>query len=207
MAFDLVTGLGGGGGGGATPVTDWAPITFSCPVSSMYVFYGANASYNTSNTQFWTALDLQGAYLIDSTVSAYTDIVNITGSGHLSGCVSGAVSGSQDVTFEVTLDGVVREFRVYTLNAERGCAIFSKQNVMLHDIYNKRSAYSTFATTAYSTPHLNSNGGTGNLFLLPPSLMYGARFNDSLRVRVKLGTGSTYTGSFQDYHGVFYAID
>ena len=196
----------GGGGGGVSPLDDWAPYMYASPINTLYTYYDTGA-YHSQNTQFWTATNLQGAYINDSTVSAFTDIVNISGAGHLWAIFSGCFSGNQDVTFEVTLDGTAREYRIYTPSGQRAVAIFSRHNMGLKDIYNNRTGFSSADTKAYSHPYLTASNNTGNTFIPPAAQASGVRYNTSLRVRVKGSTGTTFTGSFQEYHGVWYVTD
>jgi len=190
-----------------TPLADAIPQQFqaSTGLLDLYLSAGVNAS---SAANFWSALDLQGAYIINTSPTAYTEIVSVTGSGMLGTIVTGAPNVNDDVFIEVTIDDEVREWRMFTnAGGWRGILTFSPN--MGWDrgggITLAGANFDPTVTTAYSTRDTTTTVGD-DIYLSPTILTQGIRFKSNMKVRIKSATAFIAT-SLQNYHGVLYVID
>jgi len=165
--------------------------------------------YQITNANFWIALNLQGAYLEQSNISSYATIVDITGGGVLSCVLPGTTSGggSKEMFIEITIDSVVREFKVVEHQGVRPILAFFPREFIGTDLQsiNPNAQFNGGYTTSYGNPLFLSTGFP-NLYLQPASNSGGLRFEQNLKVRVKCAT-ALYANSYRHRSGVFYATD
>lgn len=191
-----------------TPLADAVPQMFQAPYTRLDLYYNGSVNASTA-TNFWTAIDRQGAYIANASPTAYTEIVSVTGSGMLGTIVTGSLSASGEVFIEVTIDGEVREWRILISSGGwRGILTFwphggwDKDGAMLS---SGPANFSSTHTTAYSSRD-TTTGTTDDVYLSPTSVSGGIRFKSNMKVRIKSAT-AFYTGSFLENHGVLYVID
>jgi len=195
--------------GGATPLADSIPQMFQADYTRLDLYYSAGINASTA-ANFWTAIDLQGAYITSTSPTAYTEIVSVTGSGMLGTIVTGSLSGSDDVFIEVTIDDEVREWRLYIgTGGWRGILTFSPNNGWglngFGMISSSSANFDSTRTTAYSTRD-TTTGTADDVYISPAILTQGIRFKSNMKVRIKCATAFFSTANLNN-HGVLYVID
>jgi hypothetical protein len=193
--------------GGGTPLADAIPQQFQANYTNVSLWFGAT-QYDDTTATFWSALDLQGAFITDANPTAYAEIVSVTGSGMLGTIVTGGLLSAGDIFIELTIDEEVREWRIYGQSAWRGILTFSPTNGWQRDsgmLVAFPANFDATYTKAYSTRD-TTNTTTDLIYLSPASLSQGIRFKSNMKVRVKSATAFN-TGSYLDRHGVLYVID
>jgi len=188
-----------------TPLADSTPQQFQVSYNALNL-YSNTTLVNATSTTFWAAIDRQGAYIINTNPTAYTEIVRVTGSGVLGTIVTGALA-NDDIFLEVTIDDEVREWRAYMGSSYRCILTFSPNlgwdnNRAMQS--NDAAGFHTSLTTDYSTFYNGTN--TVASYLSPTSITAGIRFKKNMSVRIKSATAFN-TGSLQNQHGVLYVID
>ena len=191
-----------------TPLADAIPQLFQADYTRLDLYYNTTVTASTA-TNFWTAIDLQGAYIADANPTAYTEIVSVTGSGMLGTIVTGSLSTNGDVFIEVTIDGEVREWRILISSGGwRGILTFSPKDgwgTTTGMTYSGPGNFDATRTTAYSTRD-TAQVVPDDVYLSPAILSQGIRFKSDMKVRIKSAT-AFFTGSFLENHGVLYVID
>ena len=193
--------------GGATPLADSIPQMFQSDYTRLDLYYNAGVNASTA-ANFWTAIDLQGAYITSTSPTAYTEIVSVTGSGMLGTIVTGALNGGDDVFLEVTIDDEVREWRLYIGSGGwRGILTFSPNNGWASSagMTGSPANFDSTRTTAYSTRD-TSTAPPDDIFISPAILTQGIRFKSNMKVRIKCATAFFSTVNLNN-HGVLYVID
>lgn len=167
------------------------------------------SQYASNNVNFWSAVNLQGAYLEQSNITSYATIVDITGGGILSCVLPGTTSGggAKPIFIEITVDSVVREFKVVEYQGIRPILAFFPREFIGTDLQsiNPNAQFNGTYTTSYGNP-LFLGSGWPNLYLQPASNSGGLRFEQNLKVRIKCAT-ALYANSYRDRSGVLYATD
>ena len=197
-----------------TPLADARPKKFYTAATTLQLYVSTTA-HNSQATQFWTAIDQQGAYVTVTSASSYTEIVDITASGELSAVFIGVPNTSNtDIFVEITIDDEVREFRQYVSNAYRAVMIFSSVDVLQRSSVN--NAGNLIATsvanfdatyTAFYSQGSTNTAAQQTIYLQPTPVIGGIRFKERLKVRFKASTVTFQTSYLRNQHGVLYALD
>ena len=197
-----------------TPLADARPQKFYTTAAGLYIYVGSTG-HNTQATQYWTAIDQQGAYVTASSAASYTEIVDIAASGELSATFIGLPNtNNTDIFVEITIDDEVREFRQYVSNAHRAIMSFSPVDVLQRSAVNNAGNLTGTSTANFDATYtvFYSQGSTNTgaqqvIYLQPTSVVGGIRFKERLRVRFKASTATFQTSNFRNQHGVLYALD
>lgn len=162
---------------------------------------------------FWSGLDQQGAYIIESDLSDFTEVVNVTGSGILGTVITGAFATAlQTAYIEVTIDGEVRVWEMLLYPAFRSVLSFSPLNLLersgvnhVTTATNSVSGFDSTYTTPYSAMYTDYGTLLDDFYVQPATITGGIRFKENMRVRIK-GTTTFNTSNLRHYHGVIYAV-
>ena len=192
-----------------TPLADSTPLQYQCPPGDLLTVTNGTAPTSTNPT-FWNVINLQGAYIEQTSATSYTEIVNVTGSGALGAVFPGSVSTNLfDVFIEVTIDDEVREWRIFSRIGYRPTLLFAPPDVLDRKIANgggdQQGEFDTVYTTSYST--LTTDNQDADVVVLQPTILFGGiRFKKNMRVRIKCAT-TFDTTDYENRHGVIYVID
>ena len=195
-----------------TPLADYVPAHFGIDYNDL-LNYSAASLYNTTIGLFWSGLDQQGAYIIESDLSDFTEVVNVTGSGILGTVITGAFATAlQTAYIEVTIDGEVRVWEMLLYPAFRSVLSFSPLNLLersgvnhVTTATNSVSGFDSTYTTPYSAMYTDYGTLLDDFYVQPATITGGIRFKENMRVRIK-GTTTFNTSNLRHYHGVIYAV-
>lgn len=203
--------LGGGGGGGGGPYLDinayGRPLQIGA--DTPYVMTtGSGAVYHAGESNFWSEVDIEGAYITTNNGSSYIDIVNISGSGYLGWILSAFIANGNaayTMTFRITIDGTSREIAVDETSNSRFLLVPTYEMLRLH--HNNNTRGQGMFSFGNDPDHMAFDNG---YLILPPTGALQAtrsiRFESSLRVEMKC-TGTFYANTYDQNSGVAYVID
>lgn len=155
---------------------------------------------------FWTNLAAQGT-AVDSnyTADTYKTILSVSGAGYVYHIIGPAAGGAETTTFELTIDGVLKEFAVATVSGSR--AFLSAAYATNQDIFG--------GTVSFAAPRGSLNAGKTTMtaadsgILLPNQTMdmFGSQrivFKTSFLLRIKHSANVTGTASNERQSGVYH---
>lgn len=200
---------------GESELLSSCPVVFNINYARLYVYYNDVTTNTPANgANFWTAIDLQGAYKVFTSANDYTEVVNVIGSGTLGTIFTGATAVNQTPIFiEVTIDGVVREWVAMTRASQRAILNFSPRELYFRDgqrlIATQHDAIAGF-TPSYTTPYWSENirygvANSENIWIGTTSSIGGIHFKRNMRVRIKCP--NDFSTLYRDHHGVLYVLD
>jgi hypothetical protein len=183
--------------------------------TSQTIVYNASISATASSADFWTEIDLIGAYATGSTDNTFKEICDITGSGLLFHVISQApTNATDDVAFRITVDGVEHTItKTQTLdgasNDQRRVILGACANTGYGSAFTANNAiFYDYAGGQSDTIFLRN---TAQVVLMPPAFIWlngwpSLRFEQSLKVEAKVG--DVYTaGTYGAYCGATYILD
>lgn len=180
-------------------------IVSNKPAAQVRIIDTSTTATTSGSAGFWTSVGNDGV-AVDSnfTAATYKQILSITGDGEVGFVIGPTAGGSETTTFEITVDGTLKEIAVSVSSGER--AILAASFIQ-NDTYTTSSAFAgrigdlNAAKTQYGTAVGRDIVSTGALASRGiPRL----QFDTSLLVRIKHSANVTGTGSNERQSGVGY---
>lgn len=189
-------------------------------VASTYVFlpqYAASASISNvdagtttgrvaTTANFWTNLAGQGT-AVDSnyTADTYKTILSVTGGGYVYNIIGPTAGGAETTTFELTIDGVLKEVPVATVSGSR--AMLTCSYAPYADFFTTANAYNSARGTLNAGKTIMNAADSGWLSSNQVMDFFGCQrmvFNSSFLLRIKHSANVTGTANNERQSGVYH---
>jgi hypothetical protein len=172
--------------------------------------YEGTTTRAANTAEFWSEIDVVGAFATGATDDTYKEVCNLSGSGYLFHVIAPSPTNNTDtVSFRITVDGTV-----YTISKSRTWSTLSDDRDRV--ILGMCSAGGTYTTAAeylkyFGNPQSGVVFRTGTEFLVPPHMivelnMPRLRFESSLVVETKV-TDVYVGGTYGAHCGATYVLD